>query len=282
MNGFPETGAVTPATTPRLTTAGAVATIQLNRPRQHNRIDPVDIVTLHELIASAEGDPTVRVLVLTGTGPSFSSGYDLSTAQASARPAPSFAGAAVPDTAAAPVPAPVPEDGEVAFSRLCDRVEAIRVPTICALNGAVYGGSTDLALACDFRIGVTGMRMRMPAAQLGIHFYPSGLRRYVSRLGLATAKRLFLTAETIGAEEMLRVGFLDRLVEPEALEGAVAELAARIAACAPRATAGIKRSLNDLANGALDDQAGEAAFRASLHSDEFTEALKVWSQRKPS
>ncbi len=274
MNGFPETGAVTPATTPRLTTAGAVATIRLNRPRQHNRIDPVDIVTLHDLIASAEGDPTVRVLVLTGTGPSFSSGYDLSTAQASARPAPSFAGAAVAD--------PVPENGEVAFSRLCDRVEAIRVPTICALNGAVYGGSTDLALACDFRIGVTGMRMRMPAAQLGIHFYPSGLRRYVSRLGLATAKRLFLTAETIGAEEMLRVGFLDRLVEPAALEGAVTELAARIADCAPRATAGIKRSLNDLANGVLDDRVGEAAFRASLHSDEFTEALKVWSQRKPS
>ncbi|CAO3435905.1 enoyl-CoA hydratase/isomerase family protein [Azospirillum doebereinerae] len=270
MNGWPETGAVAPATTPGLTTAGAVATIRLNRPKQHNRIDPADIVALHELIATVEGDPAVRVLVLTGTGPSFSSGYDLSTAQSSARPAPPSVGATAPD------------DGEVAFSRLCDRVEAIRVPTICALNGGVYGGSTDLALACDFRIGVTGMRMRMPAAQLGIHFYPSGLRRYVSRLGLATAKRLFLTAETIGAEEMLRVGFLDRLVEPDALEGAVEELAARIAACAPQATAGIKRSLNDLANGALDDRAGEAAFRASLRSDEFAEALAVWSQRKPS
>ncbi|MGF7177619.1 enoyl-CoA hydratase/isomerase family protein [Azospirillum doebereinerae] len=274
MNGWPETEAAAPATTPWLTTTDAVATIRLNRPRQHNRIDPADIVVLHELIVTAEADPTVRVLVLTGTGASFSSGYDLSTAQTSARPGPSSTGAAKPDTAT--------DDGEVAFSRLCDRVEAIRVPTICALNGGVYGGSTDLALACDFRIGVTGMRMRMPAAQLGIHFYPSGLRRYVSRLGLATAKRLFLTAETIGAEEMLRVGFLDRLVEPEALEGAVAELAARIAACAPQATAGIKRSLNDLANGALDDRAGEAAFRASLRSDEFTEALKVWSQRKPS
>jgi len=253
-----------------LTTSDAVATIRLNRPRQHNRIDPADIAAFHELIASVEGDSAVRVLVLTGTGPSFSSGYDLSTAQSSERSDPDAAS----DNAS--------DDGEVAFFRLCDRVEAIRVPTICALNGGVYGGSTDLALACDFRIGVTGMRMRMPAAQLGIHFYPSGLRRYVSRLGLATAKRLFLTAETIGAEEMLRVGFLDRLVEPDALEDAVAELAARIAACAPQATAGIKRSLNELANGTLDDRAGEEAFRASLHSDEFAEALKLWSQRKPS
>ncbi|MBP2228941.1 enoyl-CoA hydratase/carnithine racemase [Azospirillum agricola] len=250
-----------------LTTDGAVATIRFNRPRQHNRLDSADIAALHERIESAEADPALRVLVLTGSGPSFSSGYDLGAAQNSER--------AAPDADSC-------DDGEVAFSRLCDRVEAIRMPTICALNGGVYGGSTDLALACDFRVGVTGMRMRMPAAQLGIHFYPSGLRRYVSRLGLATTKRLFLTAETIGAEEMLRVGFLDRLVEPDGLDAAVAELAGRIAACAPQATAGIKRSLNELARGTLDDRAGEAAFRASLHSDEFADALKAWSQRRPS
>src|SRR5260370_1440097 len=81
-----------------------------------------------------------------------------------------------------------------AFERTVDRLEALRVPTIVALNGSVYGGSTDLALACDFRFGAEGIQLRMPAARLGIVYYASGIERYVSRLGIAAAKKLFLTA----------------------------------------------------------------------------------------
>lgn len=264
MNGTPRVGSDRPATAPELTVNDAVASIRLNRPLQHNRIDAADIATLQQHIAAVEADPSVRVLVLTATGPSFSSGYDLSAAQSPQQDG-TDAG-----------------DGEMAFARLCDRVEAVRIPTICALNGSVYGGSTDLALACDFRIGVTGMRMRMPAGQLGIQFYPGGLRRYVSRLGLNAAKRLFLTAETIGADEMLSIGFLDRIVAPDELQATVDDLAGRIAACAPQAIAGMKRALNDLARGALDDRAAEAAFAASLRSEEFANGLKVWAQRRAS
>jgi len=67
--------------------------------------------------------------------------------------------------------------------------------TIAAINGGVYGGGTDLSLACDFRLGSTAANMFMPAAKLGLHFYPGGMVRYVTRLGLNQAKRLFLTAE---------------------------------------------------------------------------------------
>lgn len=264
MNGTPRGQSDGPATAPQLTVNDAVGTIRLNRPLQHNRIDVADIAILEDKIAAAEANPSVRVLVLTATGPSFSSGYDLSAAQSSQRGESDG------------------QDGENAFARLCDRVEAVRVPTICALNGSVYGGSTDLALACDFRIGVTGMRMRMPAGQLGIHFYPGGLRRYVSRLGLNAAKRLFLTAETIAGDDLLSIGFLDRIVAPDDLPAAVDELAGRITACAPQAVAGMKRALNDIARGELDDRAAEAAFAASLRSDEFANALKVWSQRRAS
>lgn len=264
MNGTPQSRSDGPATAPKLTVNGAVGTIRLNRPLQHNRIDVADIAILQEEIATAEANPSVRVLVLTATGPSFSSGYDLSVAHSSQRGGSDG------------------HDGENAFARLCDRVEAVRIPTICALNGGVYGGSTDLALACDFRIGVTGMRMRMPAGQLGIQFYPGGLRRYVSRLGLNAAKRLFLTAETIAGDELLSIGFLDRMVAPDDIQAAVDELAGRITACAPQAIAGMKRALNDIARGELDDQAADAAFAASLRSDEFANALKVWSQRRAS
>src|SRR5260370_42637681 len=91
---------------------------------------------------------------------------------------------------------------------MVDRLEDLRLPTICALNGSVYGGATDLALACDFRIGVEGMELGMPASRLGVHYYLSGMRRYVTRLGLGAAKRLFLTGVPLGAGAWLETGDL--------------------------------------------------------------------------
>src|SRR3546814_17754360 len=84
-----------------------------------------------------------------------------------------------------------------------------------AIVGVEYGGGTDLSLACDFRVGTPAANMFMPAAKLGLHFYPGGMSRYISRLGLNQAKRLFLTAEKIEAEEMLRIGFLTELVDAD-------------------------------------------------------------------
>jgi enoyl-CoA hydratase/carnithine racemase len=68
--------------------------------------------------------------------------------------------------------------------------------------------------------------MLMPAARLGIVYYPSGIERYVSRLGVAAAKRLFLTAEPIDADEMQRIGYLDEIVPAEELPPRVEALAA--------------------------------------------------------
>ena len=86
-----------------------------------------------------KADPAIRVLVLTGRGKSFSSGFHLGVLSGR-------------EKAEAPAQAPSPEEN--AFEAMCDKLEDLRVPTIVALNGPVYGGSTDLALACDFRIGV--------------------------------------------------------------------------------------------------------------------------------
>ena len=107
------------------------------------------------------------------------------------------------------------------FEALANRIEDFPLPTICRLNGGVYGGSTDLALACDFRIGVDSCEMLMPAARLGLHYYPSGIRRYVSRLGVAAAKKLFLTAQKMDAAEMLRIGYLDTVVAADELDAGV-------------------------------------------------------------
>ncbi len=252
------------STAPVVTIAEGRATIRLNRPREHNRLEPGDLVVLCDTFAQIDNDPGIRVLVLTGTGKSFSSGYHIGALLER------HAGQAEPGQA------------DDTFETVVNRLEALRVPTIAALQGSVYGGATDLALACDFRIGVEGMRMLMPAARLGIIYYPSGIERYVSRLGAAAAKRLFLTAEPIEAEEMRRVGYLDQIVPAEELPARVDALASALAANAPLALAGLKRAINGVAAGRLDRDALAAARAACSASEDHAEALKAWSEkRKP-
>src|ERR1700731_1079708 len=209
------------STVPVVTVADGRAVVRLNRAREHNRLEPADLAVLQDTFGRVDADPTIRVLILTGTGKSFSSGFHIG---------------ALADRLAGTGGAEADRD---TFERMVDGLEALRIPTIAALNGSVYGGATDLALACDFRIGVAGMRMLMPAARLGIVYYPSGIERYVSRLGVAAAKRLFLLAEPIEAEEMRRIGYLDEIVPAEALEARVDALAETLAANAPIALSGL-------------------------------------------
>ena len=135
------------ATPPLLALKDGVATVRLNRPAVANRIEPEDVDALAEFFDRIENDAAIRVLVLTGTGKTFSSGYHLGDLQDRA------SGSAAPRS--------------TAFGDMVDKLENLRLPTICKLNGGVYGGASDLALACDFRIGDAGAQMFMPATESG-------------------------------------------------------------------------------------------------------------------
>src|SRR3954466_2164378 len=117
------------ASTPVLSIEGARATIRLNRPKHLNRLQPEDLRALLELFDQLEANSGFRVLVLTGTGRAFSAGYDLGSLA-------ERAGASEEQTAGSE------------FEVVVNRLEDLSIPTICRLNGGVYGGSTDLALAC--------------------------------------------------------------------------------------------------------------------------------------
>ena len=118
----------------------------------------------------------------------------------------------------------------------------------------------------------------MPAARLGLHYYKSGIRRYVSRLGVDNAKRLFLTAEKIGAAEMLRIGYLTAMVPPEALDEEVDRLAAVLAGNAPVAMRGMKRAINEFARGELDEEAADRRHRDSMRGAEIKEGIKAFAR----
>ncbi|WP_322516184.1 enoyl-CoA hydratase/isomerase family protein [Rhodopseudomonas palustris] len=250
------------ASTPVLSIDGPRATIRLNRPQHLNRLQPDDLVTLLAQFEQIENDASVRVLVLTGTGRAFSAGFDLGK---------------VAERAASEVEG---ESSGSAFELIANRLEDLRVPTICRLNGGVYGGSTDLALACDFRIGVDTAEMFMPAARLGLHYYPSGIKRYVTRLGVDNAKRLFLTAQRIEAAEMLRIGYLTAMVSMDRLDREVDALATTLAGNAPTAVAGMKRAINEFARQAFDEAAADTRAKASMRSDEIKEGIAAYKEKR--
>jgi enoyl-CoA hydratase/carnithine racemase len=200
-------------------------------------------------------DDTLRALVLTGTGRSF------------------CAGASLGDVAGS-------DWTDNPLTTLCDTLEAFPSPTIAALNGGVYGGGVELALACDFRIGVTGMKAFAPPARLGIHYEPAGIRRAMDRLGAQMARRIFLLAERFDAEALLGAGFLDDLVRPEDLDTRTEAMAQEIAGLAPLALRGMKRTIVELSHGTLDTEAARARIATCFASADHAEGLAAQREKR--
>lgn len=170
------------------------------------------------------------------------------------------------------------ESGELTgsmFERLADALASVRVPTVCALNGSAFGGGVELAVCCDFRVGVDGSRIAVPAAKLGICYPVGGIRRFVSALGPGPAARLLIAAEEIDADGMLAAGFLHRRVPPDRLAAATDELAARLASLAPLAVQAMKRILREVAAGSLDAAAAEALVARAARSEDFREGVRA-------
>ena len=212
----------------RLELRGPTAWIVLDAAERHNSLEAADVEAFRAHLERVDATESVRVLVVTGKGAeTFCAGASLRQM----------------------------ESGEMSgerFETLTDRLAAVRVPTICALNGSVYGGGAEVALCCDFRIGVTGSRLVVPVAKLGLCYPVGGMQRYVRRLGFTVAQRLLLSGEEMGADEMLRVGYLTALVERDALQDTAEGLARRIADQAPLATTAMKRILGEISAGSLD------------------------------
>jgi enoyl-CoA hydratase len=198
-----------------------VALIRLERPQARNAINTQMLVELLEHLAVARGDEAVRVLV-------FSSADHLGL------------------SAGADVREELDAEGKVRrmqlFADLYDQVVAFPKPTIAACLGDVVGGGAEIAVACDMRIGGANLRMRFPGAALGV---PVGPARLVTLCGLAAAKYLLLSSRTIGADEALRMGLVNRIAPAAGTEEAALELAAGIAAHPPEAVARLKQMLHE-------------------------------------
>ena len=237
------------------TLEGHIGRITLNRPEAHNALTKA---AMAEMQATLEGwaDSDIRAVIITGEGRSFCAGASLDELG----------------------------DGDWdtnPLTPLCAAVEGFKAPVIAALNGGVYGGGVDLALACDFRIGVQGMKMFVPPAKLGIHYEAEGIARAMQRLGAQMARRVFLLAEKFEAEALLAHGFLDDLVEPTALHERAAQMAETLQNLAPMAVQGMKQTILETSQNRLDIAAAKARVRACFASSDHAEGLKAMREKRP-
>lgn len=246
--------------TPTLAIDGDVATITLRRPSRRNSLGDDDLHTLLEHLARIEHDQSIHIVVLDAdvgglAKPVFSSGYFIG----------GFASG---------------KHDPLLFERVPDTLEKLRPITICSLRGSVYGGSTDIMLACDLRVAMQGTEFRMPAAALGLHYYPHGLRRYVSRLGVNFAKKAFLTARSIPIETLAERGLFEHVAAPEAFDAALADTLGAVKALGPLAARMLKASINDIAAGHFDERLLRERETISMASADFAEGRAAFAERR--
>jgi enoyl-CoA hydratase/carnithine racemase len=209
---------------------GGVAVLRLERPKARNAMNTQMLAEILERLSVARADEEVRVLAI-----SSSDHLGLS--------------------AGADVREELDEQGKIdrmqLFADVYDAIVSFPKPTVAACHGDVVGGGAEVAIACDMRVGGSNLRMRFPGAALGV---PVGPARLVTLCGLAAAKYLLLSSRTIGADEALRIGLVNRVAPAVATEEAALELAAAVAAHPPEAVARLKRMLHE-----WDDVEGRSA-----------------------
>jgi enoyl-CoA hydratase/carnithine racemase len=261
---------------------GAVGWLRLNRPERLNAMTIEMWDEMAKLGESLGDDSSLRCLVVTGEGRAFSSGIDIEhLLSGSGSNLFAEAGKGSPQLADSPTSGLGMEDklvtriGELqdAYTWLADAP----YPTIAAMRGYALGGGLQLALACDLRIAARGTKLALPEHRYGILPDLGGTYWLPRIVGPAKAKELIFTADSIDADEALRIGLLNRVVEDAELETATTVLAERIAAQPPIAVRGAKRAIDKAPHQSLGEGLREAAVNQAkcIRSADFVEAVSA-------
>ena len=198
-----------------------VQVLRFTRPQVLNALDDDAVAQLHSALDTIAHDDTCRVVVLTGEGRAFCSGFDL-------RHAYQAPGQETLGEAAAWM------KRQEAFSRLISRMRELRQPVIAAVNGAATGGGFALALAADLRVAAESARFGAVFIRVGMSGCDMGVSWLLQRsVGMANAARMLFTGELIGAGEALRTGLVSHTVPDDQLNDEAVRLAESIAAHDP-------------------------------------------------
>lgn len=208
----------------RTETEDGILTVTLARPERRNAIDGEMATRLREAFEAAADDPHVRALILTGEGEAFSAGGDLSRFERDWDPR-EF------------------RHDSHRLTSLITLLERFEKPTVAAINGAVTGAGTQLALVCDVRLAAASARLIYREGRLGIIPSHGGVTRLVKLIGLARARDVILGGEGLTAAEAERAGLITAVVPDDELPRAARARVELMLARSPQAYAAAKRLL---------------------------------------
>jgi methylglutaconyl-CoA hydratase len=245
---------------------GPVLRITLNRPAVRNAFDEEVIDALSSCIASAEDDPSVRVVVLAGAGKAFCAGADLAWMSKA------VAYNQVENLADA-------ED----FALMLERIDTLSRPVIGRVHGAALGGGVGIAAVCDIVIAAETATFGLTEVKLGI--LPAVISPYVIRkIGVSAARELFLTGSRFGAERARELRLVHEVVPETDLDEAVDRRIAELLTSGPGAVAAAKALIRDVAGESPKDVIGLTTSRIAAQrvSPEGQEGIRAFlEKRKP-
>lgn len=224
---------------------------ELHRPAQRNAINAAMVAELHAMCTELESRP--RLLIITGAGTDFAAGADIGELRARGR-----------------------DDALAGINRtVFDRIAALPMPTIAAVEGNALGGGAELAYACDIRIASSTARFGNPEAGLGILAAAGASYRLADLVGKSVAKQVILAGRLLNADDALRHGLVCEVVEPGSALRAACALAKRIARSAPLALRLSKAVLDaESPHPLLDDIAQAVLFESPDKQDRMSRFLE--------
>jgi methylglutaconyl-CoA hydratase len=195
---------------------GPVGLVTMNRPEHHNAFDDELVGSLTDALRSMEAEESVRLVVLTGAGKSFSAGADLNWMRR-------MAGYSKEDN----------QRDAMAMAALMRTLAHLRKPTIARVQGAAYGGGVGLVACCDIAVAAAEATFALTEARLGL--IPAVISPYVvAAIGERAARRYFLTAERMDATEAWRLGLVHELAgSPADLDAKIGLLTDALLECGP-------------------------------------------------
>jgi 2-(1,2-epoxy-1,2-dihydrophenyl)acetyl-CoA isomerase len=248
------------------TIENGIATLTFNRPERLNALSTPIMQGLLDGLPRLAGDPTVKVVILTGNGRAFCAGGD------------------VKSMAEGGVRRSAPE----ATAHLRSRMEVSRIlhelpkPTIAMINGPAAGAGLALALACDLRIAGTSARLVTAFVKVGFSGDFGGSYFLTRLIGTARARELYFTGRPVDADEASRLGLVNRVVPDDQLHDATMELAQSLAQGPQIALSLMKRNMNCAENAGLAELLDmEAVHQVQTgRTEDHREAAKAFVEKR--
>jgi enoyl-CoA hydratase len=240
-------------------TADGIGWMTFSHPERHNALTDAMCAQAVEALSAFAADSQVRLCVMTGAGAAFASGMDIGGLADAKRQS---------------------GDGPPHALQLLEGLSSFVKPLVAMIRGWCLGGGLAVAMKADIRICAPDARFGIPAARLGVGYPLDSMRDLVALVGPSAAKSMLFTAERLPADRALRIGLVDEVTEPGALEARVAQIAGAIAENAPLSIRAAKASIDHLARGRPSAEEVGALLSDCMASVDFREGRAAFLEKR--